>query len=145
MRVGRDASGILYVEAELQRRDASQIVADGVEHVRQFRSDGFVLEINQFQELFRAEFRRVGQQQHVDLPLGGINNSIRRLGPYLSQRRLRFKARSPGTLLLVQQLRDFPVGDHDDGPDSLEMALRLMTDLWNGRNRGPLPTYVIPG
>jgi hypothetical protein len=33
----------------------------------------------------------------------------------------------------VQQLMDFPVGDHDDGPDALEMALRTMIELWNGR------------
>jgi hypothetical protein len=33
---------------------------------------------------------------------------------------------------LVQQLKDFPVGDHDDGPDALEMALRLSIDLWMG-------------
>jgi hypothetical protein len=34
---------------------------------------------------------------------------------------------------LIQQMKDFPVGDHDDGPDALEMALRLMIELWNGR------------
>ena len=50
---------------------------------------------------------------------------IRRLGPYLSRRRLRFLARSPDTQLLVDQLRDFPIAAHDDGPDALEMALRL--------------------
>jgi hypothetical protein len=26
--------------------------------------------------------------------------------------------------LLVEQMRDFPLGDHDDGSDALEMALR---------------------
>jgi hypothetical protein len=36
---------------------------------------------------------------------------------------------------LVQQLRDFPVGAHEDGPDALEMALRVMIELWNGRQR----------
>jgi phage terminase large subunit-like protein len=35
---------------------------------------------------------------------------------------------------MVDQLRDFPVAEHDDGPDSLEMALRAMIDLWNGKN-----------
>ena len=50
---------------------------------------------------------------------------IRRLGPYLSSSRIRFKANSPGTRLLVEQLGTFPIGDHDDGPDALEMAVRL--------------------
>ena len=73
------------------------------------------------------------------MPIYGVNNTtnklvrIRRLGPALAQKRLRFKARSPGTMLLVQQLRDFPAGDHDDGPDALEMARRLAVELWNGR------------
>jgi hypothetical protein len=36
----------------------------------------------------------------------------------------------------VQQLRDFPNGDHDDGPDALEMARRLAIELSNkGRPR----------
>jgi hypothetical protein len=40
-------------------------------------------------------------------------------------RRLRFKSNSPGTRLLVEQLREFPIAAHDDGPDALEMSLRL--------------------
>jgi hypothetical protein len=44
--------------------------------------------------------------------------------------------------LLVQQLKDFPVGDHDDGPDALKAALRLATDLWNGRNARPYLTRL---
>jgi predicted phage terminase large subunit-like protein len=54
---------------------------------------------------------------------------IRRLGPYLSTHRLRFKSDSPSTRLLVQQLQEFPVGDHDDGPDAAEMAIRLAAEL----------------
>jgi hypothetical protein len=47
----------------------------------------------------------------------------------LSQRRIRFKGGSPGARRLVEQLRDFPNGDHDDGPDALEMAIRLAGEL----------------
>jgi predicted phage terminase large subunit-like protein len=139
IKLGRDGNGILYCEADLQRRDSERIVADGVEHVRQFRPEGFAIETNQFQQLFVPDFQRVGREQNVDLPIYAIDNQvkkevrIRRIGPYLAQRQLRFKARSPGTLLLVQQLRDFPVGDHDDGPDALECAIRLSVELWNGR------------
>lgn len=69
-----------------------------------------------------------------------IGKLVEAVGPYLAQRKLRFKSRSPGTALLIQQMRDFPVGDHDDDPDALEMALRLMIDLWNGRSaKGPTP------
>jgi predicted phage terminase large subunit-like protein len=147
VRLGRDAHGYLYCEADLQFRPTPQVVVDGVEQVRLFQ-EGFAIEINQFQELLCADFQRVGQQERVHLPIYGLNNQtnkqvrIRRLGPYLSQRKLRFKSRSPGTGLLVQQLKDFPVGDHDDGPDALEMALRLSIDLWNGRIKQPVRRLI---
>jgi hypothetical protein len=32
----------------------------------------------------------------------------------------------------LDQLRQFPVGDHDDGPDALEMAIRLAAELLAG-------------
>jgi predicted phage terminase large subunit-like protein len=139
IRLGRDAHGYLYCEADLKHRPTPQIVADGVEHVRLFQPLGFAIETNQFQELLMAEFQRVGEQENLVLPVYGIDNTtnkqvrIRRLGPYLAQRKLRFKSRSPGTALLIQQMKDFPVGDHDDGPDALEMALRLMIELFNER------------
>lgn len=54
---------------------------------------------------------------------------IRRLGPWLAMHKIKFRSNSPGAKLLVQQLKDFPVGDHDDGPDALEMAVRLAIEL----------------
>jgi predicted phage terminase large subunit-like protein len=139
VKLGRDANGILYVEADLQRRPTPQLIADSVEMVRLFHPDGFCIEINQFQELLAAEFWRLAALQKLHLPLYGINNQtnkqvrIRRLGVYLAQRLFRFKSRSPGTAFLIQQLQDFPVGEHDDGPDALEMALRTMIELWHDR------------
>ncbi len=50
---------------------------------------------------------------------------IRRLSQYVINRELRFKADSPGCRMLVDQLMDFPFAEHDDGPDALEMCVRL--------------------
>jgi len=36
---------------------------------------------------------------------------------------------SPGCRLLLDQLGEFPRGDHDDGPDALEMAVRAINGL----------------
>lgn len=89
----------------------------------------------------RADFDRVSRGRGLVVPTFGIDNRvnkevrIRRLGPYLHQHSFRFRGGSKGAKLLVQQLRDFPAGAHDDGPDALEMALRTLIDLWNGRNR----------
>ena len=71
----------------------------------------------------------------MQMPLYSMHNTvnkmvrIRSLTPLLAQHRLKFKRNSPGSRLLVEQLRDFPNGDHDDGPDALEMALRLTAEL----------------
>lgn len=137
--LGIDRRGVLYVEADLARRPTPQMVADGVALYRQHRVNCFGVEANQYQELLageiQAEFRRQGM--HGLAPFGIHNHvnkqtRIRRLGPYLSQRRIRFLAGSPSTRLLVDQLRDFPLGSHDDGPDALEMALRLAEQHFAG-------------
>ena len=92
-------------------------------------------EVNQFQQLLADELDRVSVERGVLLPLWTINNQvkkqvrIRRLTPWLAQGKLRFKGDSAGARLLVEQLRDFPNGDHDDGPDALEMAIRLANSM----------------
>jgi len=137
--LGIGRQGTLYLEADMARRPTPQIVADGVELYRRFRPDAFGVEANQFQELlaaeFEAEFRRQGMlaERHW-LHNNRVNKQvrIRRLGPYLSSGRLRFKSDSPSTRLLVDQLKEFPVGDHDDGPDAAEMAIRLAAELLGG-------------
>jgi predicted phage terminase large subunit-like protein len=138
--LGIDGKGTIYVEADLARRPTPQMVADGVTLCSRFRPTVFGVEANQFQELlcgeFAAEFTRHGLSHIVPAAIHNHANKlvrIRRLGPCLSQRRLRFLAPSAATKLLVDQLRDFPAGAHDDGPDALEMALRLAEDVWHGR------------
>lgn len=137
--LGADRQGILYVEADLARRPTPQIVADGVALCQRHRADAFGVEANQFQELlaeeFVAEFARQGIHWCVPSAIHNYANKqlrIRRLGPYLSQRKLRFLGKSPGTQMLVDQLCDFPLGSHDDGPDALEMAVRLAGELHGG-------------
>ncbi len=137
--LGVDQQGILYVEADLARRPTPQMVADGVTLCKRHRVDTFGVEANQYQELlageFQAEFQRRGIRGAAPYAIHNHVNKqmrIRRLGPYLSQRRLRFISTSPSTRMLVDQLRDFPLGSHDDGPDALEMALRLAEQTFHG-------------
>ena len=146
--LGLDQAGAGFVHGPVLR-GRSAAASDAAARGRwrgdgpQFQPHAFAIEVNQFQQLLAAEFTRVAEAQQVLLPLVELDNQvnkqvrIRRLGTYLSQRQLRFKSRSAGTALLVQQLQDFPVGDHDDGPDALEQALRVLTDLWNGREEEP--------
>ena len=135
--LGIDANGGVLVQADLARRNTAQMVSDAVEHYLRFRPEVLGVESNQYQHLLAgelsSEFHRRGQ---LGAQLSEIHNytnkvmRIRRLGPYLSQRRIKFKRNCESTELLVDQLRDFPLGSHDDGPDALEMALRLAEETW---------------
>ncbi|WP_146398365.1 phage terminase large subunit family protein [Pseudobythopirellula maris] len=138
--LGVDSQGVIHVDADLQRRPTPRMVADGVEWCRRFRPHAFGVEANQWQQLlaaeFVAEFHRVGEIGFAPCEIHNHVSKlvrIRRLGPYLSQRRLRFRRDSAGAKLLVEQLRDFPIASHDDGPDALEMALRLAEEVWRSR------------
>ncbi|RMG03341.1 MAG: hypothetical protein D6741_02395, partial [Planctomycetota bacterium] len=125
----------IYVDADLARRSTDRLIRDTVAWCERIRPHALGIEANQFQELLaeplQAELTRRGQwgvspwliRNHVDKRV-----RIRRLGPLLARDRLRF-AVSPGTRLLVEQLRAFPTADHDDGPDALEMAVRLLDSL----------------
>ncbi len=55
---------------------------------------------------------------------------IQSLDPFLRNGSIRF-VRSPGTKLLVSQLKEFPMAAHDDGPDALEMAIGYSLSLLN--------------
>ncbi len=84
-----------------------------------------------FANLFEMEARRLG----ILLPITQINPHedkvvrIRQLTPYLTGRRFRFRAGSRGAEMLVDQLKWFPTGKHDDGPDALQMMIELLRHM----------------
>ena len=100
------------------------------------------IEANQFQELFAGEFARRLRRARTARNAASSQSKTRPTSSSasagsvrcLSAGRLRFKSHSRGTQLLVDQLREFPLGDHDDGPDALEMAVRL-ADAWLSRTK----------
>lgn len=148
---GRDQHGAEYVEADLAKRppvaarapDGTALTDGMVEHaVREYDRFGpecLALEVNQFQQLLSVPIRHEAARRGVPVRIVGVDNRvnkevrIRRLGDPLGQRKLRFKRNSPGTRLLVQQLKEFPTGDKDDGADALEVARRVGIDLHNNR------------
>lgn len=153
VKYGRDRNGVEYVEADLSHRpmtaprsaDGQQLgegmVESCVEEISTFQPHRFALETNQFQVLLRIPFDQELTRRRIECTIAELNNTenkvmrIRRLGPPLSKGRIRFKANSRGTRLLVEQLKQFPLAAHDDGPDALEMARRVGVELFNtGRN-----------
>lgn len=138
VKLARDQDGILYCDATMRRMDSEHLVAMTVSEAAQFDPDGLGIETNQFQHLLATQILEESKKQGNAIPIMQIYNNIskdvriRRLGPYLANKLIKFK-RNEGTRLLVAQLREFPLGKHDDGPDALEMALRTMISLWNGK------------
>jgi predicted phage terminase large subunit-like protein len=139
-----DWSGTMWVDADLGRRDAAQMVADGLGLCRSFEAHAFGVEINQFQKLLAGMFAERSKASGFMVPLHGIHNTENKrtrvrqtLTPYLSRETFRFKRGSHGSKLLVAQLRAFPTDRHDDGPDALEMAVRLMQHLYAQQWRSP--------
>ncbi len=132
------AGGLVWVEADLSNsRPPTQLVDDGVALYKRFRPEVFQIEGNAWQDLlggmFAEEFRKQGL---LHVRVGAMHNTIRKelrietLDGLLRARQIRFR-RTPGTELLVSQLRDFPAARHDDGPDALEMAVRTARDWWD--------------
>lgn len=141
--IGHD--GRYYVDANLERRDVSQIAARGVEWMRGIRPDAFGCETNQFQKLLLPLFCELLPSIGMDdSQVYGIKNTsngsrykdqkktrIRRLTNLLARGLIKVR-RSPGSALLLEQLKGFPAHKHDDGPDALEMAIRLAHELLTG-------------
>jgi predicted phage terminase large subunit-like protein len=124
-------NGTLYVDASLARRPVSQIVVDAIALRQQYLPQCFGMEANGFQELLAPEFTRyVDENQFeafdVSLDVNTVAKELRiaRIGPYLKRDKIKFLRSSCG--MLVKQLKDFPNGDHDDGPDALEGLIRLL-------------------
>lgn len=127
-------SKLLYCDADLAVRPPTATLDRALDLFEQLRPDFVAVEVNQFQILFAQELeRRALAGFDIRLPLVYVSNyipkilRIRRLGPWLAAKDVRF-ADSPGAKLVVEQLKAFPAGAHDDGPDALEMAVRILTE-----------------
>lgn len=131
--------GLMWVDADIERRPVTKIVRDSLNFAGAHHPiDAFGIEVNHFQELLWPEFERSQAELRLPpLPIVPIENMTRkelrisRLGPYLARHRFRFRDNA-GTRQLVSQLKSFPFGEYDDGPDALEMAIRVLHDVLYG-------------
>ncbi len=117
----------LYVlDADIRKRRPLEIIEAILEYQRRRGFQRFVMESNQFQEFLADEARRISRQRNVQLPVRKVRQSRDKLGriqglePLITTGTLRFCRRHR---LLLEQMRQFPRGAHDDGPDALEMAV----------------------
>jgi len=131
--------GKVYIDGFVERLPVEELVDRVLDLHVKYGFDVIGVEANAFQDLLAPMFAHRARQRHLGVvPITMIHNTtnkelrIRRIGPYLASSLLRFSP-SPGMELLVKQLREYPNAQHDDGPDALEMALRLLNWLTKQR------------
>ena len=133
----------LYIDADLRREDVSLMIGRSLDHARIFKPGCLVVEDNSTMGLIVPEFEqqistRLGTPVGVLVNLEAITNyenkqlRIRCVGGYLARKQIRVR-NTPGGRLLVEQWRDFPTGEHDDGPDAVASAVRRLEQLVAGK------------
>lgn len=129
--------GLLYVDANIARRDPGKIVRDTIGEFQRLMPEAVGIEADGFQQVLKPLFDMTCNQMRLPpLPLHliwteGVKKEVRveRLDPYLANGKLRF-ADSLGCNMLVEQLMMFPLKAYKrDGPDALEMAVRLLNHI----------------
>lgn len=129
--------GTLFVDCELRREPAW--VERALELASAFRPNVLVAESNNTMGLLVPELQRLLRERQVQgrgFDLRWVERihtapklvRIRAISPYLSRKNIRFR-NTPGGRLLVDQLRDVPHGDHDDGPDALATAILQLQEM----------------
>ena len=132
-------SGYMYVlEASIEKRKPDAIIDDAIETSKRLKRDfkkpllKFGVETVQFQHFFKDVMVKKSAEAGEYLPIEEINSiqnknmRIESLQPFVKNKYLKFNARHK---TLLQQLKEFPMGKNDDGPDGLEMAVRLALNI----------------
>jgi predicted phage terminase large subunit-like protein len=131
----RKSGQMVTLEADLARRKPDRIISDILDKAEARIKQGhryvaFAVETNQFQEFFKDVLAKESQKRGIYLPIVEVQHTtdkgirIQRLQPDIKNGYLAFRARLKDGLLW-DQLKYYPMADHDDGPDGLEMAVGI--------------------
>mgnify|MGYP001586753769 CR=1 FL=1 len=128
--IARDTkTGTLYViDADIERRSTDKTIEDILAYHKIRHYEKFGIETVQFQELMAKELRERGDKAGLYIPLEEIKHNSDKLGriqvlqPLVKSGTIMFSKKHR---TLLEQMKCFPKGSHDDGPDALEMAVKL--------------------
>jgi len=133
VKVGRAPDGTIYVlHADIKKRSVDSFVTTA--YIRQDEQPALVIgvETNSFQAVLIILFNNEAKIRGRHLPIKEIDNTVNkeiritRLSPFVERGVIRFRKGHSDQDLLVEQLIYFPSTTvNDDGPDALEMAVRL--------------------
>ena len=125
-------TGVLYViDADITRRQPDATLNHIAALSKLYDYDEFRVESDQFQSVLADQLedriRTRGRYMRIDrlTNTGNKRARIEGLEALVASGRLRFSRRHT---MLLDQLRTFPLGAHDAGPDALEMAVSLALD-----------------
>ncbi|UOO93706.1 phage terminase large subunit [Vitreoscilla stercoraria] len=158
---GRDPSALLVggysrrrgvldvVEAKIQKRLPDKIISDVIALQREYKCLLWGVETVQFQEFLKDELVKRSAQLGIPVPARGIKPTadktlrIESIQPHMSNGLIRLHA---SQTVLIDQLRHFPMADHDDGPDALQMLWMMATTGVASSNARPIviPEPVLP-
>lgn len=124
---GKD--GVLYVVvADLDRRTPDKTVETILAYHQRYHFTKFGIETNQFQAVIARDLEKRSREMRLRVPIDPLNHArdkvtrIQGLQPHLKSGSIQL-CRSDR--LLIEQLRYFPRGKYDDGPDALEMVFHI--------------------
>ena len=142
------SGGKIWIDCLILRLPPLELVAAVDRFARRYNADRVGVEANGFQAVLEPLFNLYAERERMPpLPIVLITNTInkteriKRIDPYLANRQLRF-LQNGHCNTLVDQLIMFPQDKFDDGPDALEMAIRLLREVATGGN-APVPTMVM--
>lgn len=140
---GRDPSAILVggfnrfvgvldvVEGAVRKRVPDKIIEDIIEYQQQYRCLLWYIEVVQFQAFLASELVKRSAKRGIPVPVRGVKPitdktlRIEALQPHVKNGLIRLH---PSQTTLISQLKHFPMADHDDGPDALEMLWKAATE-----------------
>lgn len=130
-------NGRMYVKSDIKRRPAEQIVSDATDMMMELNPTWLAIEKNNFQDLlapmFDTECERRGLAPFPIWQVQSVENKvsrIRSLGRYLETQKLLLHKDCNSNRILYGQLKNFGIkGEHDDGPDALEGATRVLRSM----------------
>ena len=124
----RETGKLYIVEAQIKKRLPDLIIEDVIRLHRQYRCKLWFIETVQFQEFLKDELVKRSAARGLPVPARAVKPitdkllRIETLQPHMANGLILLHA---GQTTLEQQFRHFPMADHDDGPDAVQM-------LWAG-------------
>ena len=116
---------VLYVvNVDMERRQPDNLIETILGYCKAKNIRQLAFESNNFQQLLVNEIKKRAIESGLYLEIKPIENRkdkvarIQALEPFLKTGQIQFSHRHRS---LIEQLKYFPKGQHDDGPDALEM------------------------